>query len=54
MAMSDKGGEDMDDSESLDDLFCEIWERESKPELRFDVVGAGTVRCYYTAVGDYS
>lgn len=30
--------------ESLDDLFCEIWERESKPELRFAVAGAGTVR----------
>lgn len=43
--MSDLVGEATADSESLDDLFCEIWERESKTELRFDVKGAGTVRC---------
>lgn len=29
--------------EDLDDLFLEIWERESKPELRFDVPGVGEV-----------
>lgn len=29
--------------EDLDDLFLEIWERESKPELRFGVPGVGEV-----------
>lgn len=33
-------------SESLDDLFCEIWERESQPELSFPVTGVGSVRCH--------
>ncbi len=32
-------------SESVDDLFREIWERESQPELRFGVRGVlGSVR----------
>lgn len=30
-------------SDSLDDLFCEIWERESQPELRFAIIGVGSV-----------
>lgn len=35
---------DKNNEESLDDLFQEIWERESRPELRFHISGAGTVR----------
>lgn len=35
----------IDDDESLEGLFAEIWERESQPELRFDVIGTGTVGC---------
>lgn len=31
-------------SEELHDLFCEIWERESKPELTFAITGVGSVR----------
>ncbi|CAM9943246.1 unnamed protein product [Ectocarpus sp. 13 AM-2016] len=30
-------------SDSLDDLFSEIWERESQPELRFAIIGVGSV-----------
>lgn len=42
---SDVEGNEKDSADlSLDDLFCEIWERESKEELRFEVGGVGTVR----------
>lgn len=34
----------MEESESLGDLFCEIWERESQPELTFPINNVGTVR----------
>lgn len=45
MKCTDEGVQDGENSsESLDDLFREIWERESRPELRFHVDGAGTVR----------
>lgn len=33
----------VDDDESVDKLFREIWERESQPELRFQVPGVGEV-----------
>lgn len=36
-----------EESESLDDLFCEIWERESKPELTFPINGVGSVCVIY-------
>lgn len=48
MLMANHDTEPRDDgegsSDSLDDLFCEIWERESQPELRFAIVGVGSVR----------
>lgn len=45
MECRDEGAEgDENGSENLDDLFREIWERESRQELRFQVDGAGTVR----------
>lgn len=36
---------DGEESEELHDLFCEIWERESQPELTFAITGVGSVRC---------
>lgn len=33
------------ESESAEDLFKEIWERESQAELHFEVNGVGTVGC---------
>lgn len=33
------------ESESVEDLFKEIWERECQAELNFEVNGAGTVGC---------
>lgn len=38
--MTNDGAEE---SESLDDLFSEIWERESQPELSFPINGIGSV-----------
>eukprot|EP00903_Cladosiphon_okamuranus_P008841 g8465.t3 len=35
--------DDAEERGSLDDLFCEIWERESKPELTFHINGVGSV-----------
>lgn len=32
-----------EENESLDELFREIWERESQPELSFPVNGVGSV-----------
>jgi len=41
----EEASEGGDESESVDDLFREIWERESQPELRFGVRGVlGSVR----------
>lgn len=48
MNMTSCGGEYEDggkESEELKDLFCEIWERESQPELTFAITGVGSVRC---------
>lgn len=33
------------EDESVEDLFKEIWERESQAVLHFEVDGAGTVGC---------
>ncbi|CBN78842.1 expressed unknown protein [Ectocarpus siliculosus] len=47
MPMTNHDTEPEDDgegsSDSLDDLFSEIWERESQPELRFAIIGVGSV-----------
>lgn len=45
MRVGEEAADDGDGSESVDDLFREIWERESQPELRFGVKGVfGSVR----------
>ncbi|CAM9928079.1 unnamed protein product, partial [Scytosiphon promiscuus] len=43
MRDENKGSDREEGGESLDDLFCEIWERESKQELRFAIANVGWV-----------
>lgn len=53
--MTSSGNEEVVDggegSEDLHDLFCEIWERESQPELKFAIIGVGSVRCVFATAG---
>ena len=42
-------GDGAEGSESVDDMYGEIWERESQPELSFPIKGVGSVSDMYSS-----